>query len=489
MEQFAYSSVADLAKRIRKKELSPVELMESTIKDIEKRNQDTNAFVHSDFSRARKEANRAEKKVMNGEELELLHGIPTAVKDLFDTKQGWPTTLGGIPALENNVGGNDGVYAERTEKAGAIVVGNTNSPIMGFRGTCDNPLFGPTKNPFDRTKNSGGSSGGSAAAVADGLIPIAEGTDGGGSVRIPSSWSGTFGYQASFGRVPSVTRPNAYGGLNPFIYEGTITRNVEDAAIGMTAMTGFDVRDPLSIGGKVDYLGAMGKPMDGWKIAFSPDWDVYAVDGDVKKVVQDAVALFEDAGAHVEEVSFGIGRDQMELSDLWCRMIMGLSVPAFEGMKHQGLDLLKDYRGDFPDEFVHWFEKAKNMNLLDIQDDQAIRTEVFDAVQNVFNDYDLIVTPTTACLPVENATNGETKGPTEINGMKVDPLIGWCLTFITNFTGHPAASIPAGFVNNLPVGMQIIGKRLADEDVFTASSAFEKLKPWHGMYEKLRSRI
>src|SRR5690625_3278950 len=141
---------------------------------------------------------------------------------------------------------------------------------MGFRGATDNPLFGPTRNPFDLTKNSGGSSGGSAAAVADGLVPIAEGTDGGGSIRIPASWCGVFGYQPSYGRVPIVMRPNAFGALNPFLYEGPLTRTVEDAAIGMTALTGYNPNDPMSSKEEVDYIGALGKSMEDWKIAYSP---------------------------------------------------------------------------------------------------------------------------------------------------------------------------------------------------------------------------
>ena len=140
-------------------------------------------------------------------------------------------------------------------KAGAIIVGKTNSPAFGFRGTCDNYLFGPSKNPFDLTKNTGGSSGGSAGAVAAGLLPLCEGTDGGGSIRIPSSWCGVFGYKPSFGRVPLVTRPNAFSGTAPFIFEGPITRTVEDAALAMTVLAGYDLRDPYAIEGKRRFHG------------------------------------------------------------------------------------------------------------------------------------------------------------------------------------------------------------------------------------------
>lgn len=489
MSKLDYGTVKELAALIRSHELSPVELMEYTISQIEARNEDTNAFVFLDFEGAMEQAKEAERMVMDGEELGPLHGIPTAMKDLFDFKPGWPSTFGGIPALKDNVAQFYCMYAERIERAGAILVGKTNSPVMGFRGACDNSLFGPTKNPFDLSKNSGGSSGGSAAAVADGLVPIAEGTDGGGSTRIPASWCGVYGYQASAGRVPTVIRPNGFGGVDPFLYEGPITRTVEDAAIAMTALAGYHPGDPYSLTDEVDYIGALDRSVKGWKIAFSPDFDVYPVDDKVKEVVSLAVQLFEDAGAHVEEVTFGIEQDQKELSDLWSRMIMSASIGAFEGFKEQGIDLLKNHRDELPDKFVYWMAHVYKMTTVDMIRDQAMRTEIFDRMQQVFENYDLIVTPTLACLPVDNATNGDTQGPTLINGIEVDPLIGWCMTYFTNFTGHPAASVPAGLADDkYPVGMQIIGRRHADADVFTASRVFERLQPWHYMYELCQTR-
>jgi amidase/aspartyl-tRNA(Asn)/glutamyl-tRNA(Gln) amidotransferase subunit A len=189
----AYSSATELATRIKRRELSPVEVVDACIERIEARNPSLNAFVHLGFDDARQRASAAERAVMAGSELGPLHGVPSAIKDLFDFKPGWPSTFGGVRALKDLQLDLTCVYAERMERAGAILLGKTNSPVMGFRGTCDNYLFGPTHNPFNLAKNSGGSSGGSAAAVGDGLVPIAEGTDGGGSIRIPASWCGVFG--------------------------------------------------------------------------------------------------------------------------------------------------------------------------------------------------------------------------------------------------------------------------------------------------------
>jgi amidase/aspartyl-tRNA(Asn)/glutamyl-tRNA(Gln) amidotransferase subunit A len=168
---------------------------------------------------------------------------------------------------------------------------------------------------------------------------------------------------------------------------------------------------------------------------------------------------------------------------------MLLNLHAFADMKRTGMDLLGDHRKDFPQEFLFWVEEAKRMSALDYYQDQQVRTEIYHAIQGVMNTYDILITPTLACLPVDNATDGNTVGPSEINGEKVDPLIGWCMTYFLNFTGHPAASIPAGFSEDgLPIGMQIIGRRYGDADVLAASAAFERLRPWQDSYKICRER-
>ena len=488
--EFESMTATQLAAAVRDRDVSPVELVDACIERIERRNPSLNAFVYRGFDEARERARAAEAAVTGGDQqLGPLHGVPTAIKDLFDFKPGWPATFGGIRALEHFSIDARCAYAERMEEAGAIIVGKTNSPVMGFRGTCDNYLFGPSRNPFDTSKNTGGSSGGSAAAVADGLVPIAEGTDGGGSVRIPASWCGIYGYKASFGRVPYLGRPNAFGGTDPFLFEGTLTRTVADAALGMTALAGYHPGDPFSIDENVDFLAALERPVEGLRIAYTADYDVFPIDPQVASVVRSAVAAFEDAGAHVEEVSLGITRDQRELSDLWCRLIMPINLQAFEGFKAAGIDVVGDHADDLPPEYRHWLDVGYGMTALDFVRDQELRTEVYAAIQGVFADYNLIVGPTLACLPVDNADDGNTVGPTAISGVDVDPLIGWCPTYLFNYTGHPAASIPAGMTDDgLPVGMQIAGRRYADVDVLAASAAFEQFRPWAHTYERLHDR-
>lgn len=483
IDQFAYRSAADLAAAIRARDVSPVEILDSAIARIESRDPSLNAFVFTAFDEARERAREAEQAVLSGQELGPLHGVPTAIKDLFDFKPGWPATFGGIPALREFSLPISCVWAERMEAAGAIIVGKTNSPVMGFRGTCDNELFGPTHNPFDLSRNSGGSSGGGAAAVADGLLPFAEGTDGGGSVRIPASWCNLLGFKQSWGRVPTVMRPNAFGTTNPFIFESLLTRTVADAAIGLTALSGPDPRDPYARTDSPDFTSAPTRGVEGLRVAYSPDFGGFPVDPRVSEVVEQGVAALREAGARVETVQLRLPRDQFELGELWCRIIAPLNIDTLDGLAAGGIDLLGAHRADLPALFLRWMDEAQETTLREFFAYQVIRTEIFDMVQAVFTDYDLLVTPTLACLPVPNAPiRGETIGPSEINGVAVDPSIGWCLTYPLNFTGHPAASVPAGLAEGLPVGMQVIGRLGADDDVLAAAGAVERVRPWDGHY-------
>ncbi len=479
----AYRSAVDLAEAIASRDLSPVEVIEATIRAVEEREPSLNALAFRGFDEAVDSAKTASDEIARGDAGGALRGVPVVMKDLFDFKPGWPATFGGIPAMaEFSIDGYC-PWAERMEAAGAIIIGKGNSPAMGFRGTCDNYLFGPTRNPFDTNLNSGGSSGGSAAMVADGLVPIAEGTDGGGSIRIPSAWCGVVGYQPSAGRVPVVVRPNAFSGVSPFIYEGPITRTVADAELAMRVLAGPHPADPFSALDRPDFASSVSGGVEGWRIAYSPDFGVYPVEARVASVVEEAVRAFEEAGATVDEVDIDIGIDQRELADLWCRLILPLSLDAFSQLAEGGLDILGEHRDDLPPGFLRWVDHVSSMSAMDYFDDNSRRSKVFDAIQAVMTDHRVLLTPTLAAMPVENLSNGETQGPTMIEGVEVDPLIGWCMTYFTNFTGHPAVSVPAGLSDGLPVGLQVIGRRGADLDVLSAASAFERTRPWHHIYD------
>lgn len=485
----AYTSATDLAQMIRDREIAPSELLDSVIDRIEERNPDLNAIVFKGYDDARQAAADAEQQVLSGGELGSLHGVPTLIKDLFDFKPGWPATFGGIPALADQVIDGNCLFAERIQQAGAVIVGKTNSPVMGMRGTCDNPLFGPSRNPFDTTKNTGGSSGGSAGAVADGLVPFAEGTDAGGSIRIPAAWCGVYGFKGSWGRVPAPLRPNAFGGTSPFVAEGPIARTVTDAALVMSVLSGYDSRDPYSLADSPNMMSALNDDLRGKRIAYSPDFGVYPVDSEVAAIVAAAALAFEEAGAIVEVVDIEIPYNHIELAELWCRMIAPLNISAIEDLKAAGIDLLGEHRSSMPPEYVRRMEDGYRLGPVEVGRDQVMRTSVNDAVQTVLDQYDLLLTPTVSAQQVDNTDDGDTIGPSEVDGVTVERLIGWCMTYFLNFSGHPAASIPAGMIDSrLPVGMQIIGGRYDDVGVLTASRVFEELRPWFDTYELCRNR-
>jgi len=484
-DELAYATAADVAARIARRELSPVEAVEACIARIEARNPSLNAVVYMGFDDARDAARAAERAVAAGEPLGPLHGVPTLLKDLYDHKPGWVSTFGGVRALRGFVANRHCGYAERMERAGAILVGKANSSVLGFRATCDNPLFGPTRNPFAPERNAGGSSGGGAAAVADGLVAVAEGSDAAGSIRVPAAWCGVVGLQPSPGRVPSLSRPNGFAGTSPFRYEGPIARTVADAALAMEALAGYHPADAFSLRESVDWRGAVDRGVEGRRIAFSPGLGGFPVDHRVAEVVAAAVTAFEEAGAHVEPLSPALPRDQRELSDLWWRMMMPGAHATLAGWRAAGIDVPA---GDLPPELVRRLEESAGLDQAAITRDQMLRTELFDAVQSVFATHDLLVCPTACVLPVENGADGLTAGPAEIEGVAIDPLIGWCPTYITNFTGHPSVSLPAGFVDGLPVGLLVIGPRLGDADVLAASGAFERLRPWAGSYDRCARR-
>ena len=480
---FAYMSVAELSQKLHAKELSPVEVVEASIERIEKRNESLNAFVFTDFENARKLAKESEKKLLNGT-AGAMEGIPTATKDLFDYYPTWPNTMGGIRCLKDRPSSSYNIYMKRMVDAGAIPIGKTNSPTMGFRGTCDNYLFGATRNPFNIAKNSGGSSGGSAAAVADGLVPMAEGTDGGGSIRIPAAWCGLFGYKADLGTVPFICRPNAFGATNPFFFEMALTRSVEDAAMALNVIAGYDPADPHSINWQRDYTDCLHGDICGKRIAFTTNFGIFPVEEEIATIVTKSAEKFESLGAHVESVNFDLHRTHIELSDVWCRLIVMSAIETVEGLKKDGIDLMTKFRDDIPPELMRWIEIGYKTTLKDYLYDQMLRTEVYDALQNVLAKYDYIISPTLCCSPVDNAEDGNTKGPSTINGEAIDPLIGWCMTYFTNFTGHPSASVPAGLTKaGLPVGMQIIGRRFDDIGVLRASYQFERAQPWSWIYD------
>jgi len=294
----------------------------------------------------------------------------------------------------------------------------------------------------------------------------------------------------SFGRVPNLARPNAFL-YTPFIQNGPITRTVRDAAQMLNVMAGSHDGDPFSLPDHpLGFLDATERGIEGLRIAYSPKLDVFPIDPAIAAVVRDAVDGFHDAGAQVDEIEIGMPGSHDELLTGWLRGAAIMYAELAEFFKLGGIaDFLGTDRDAIPPELVEWIESGKSMSAVDGKLDDAFRTEVFDALQNnCFANYDVLITPMTAINSIENVADGRTVGPSEVDGVSVNPLVGWTLGFPFNMSGHPAASIPAGFTpDGLPVGLQIVGRRHDDETVIAASAAFEEARPWAASYHELES--
>ncbi len=476
-------SAAELGREVLARRLSPTEVIRFFENRIAQRNPSLNAFVYTRFEEAEAAARALEARLTAGEAVGPFAGVPFGLKDFLPSKQGWPNSPGGVKALIRR-DPESSEFCKAMEAAGGIALGKTNAPAFGFRGTCDNVLYGPTSTPFAMGYNSGGSSGGSAAAVADGLVPISEGGDGGGSIRIPAAWCSLFGFKASIGTIPSVCRPDAWTATHPYCCNGGLTRTVEDAAILLNYMARHDPRDPLSLPRtEPDYTRHLGRSLKGWRIGFTPDFSVFPVEPEAARIVERAALCFAEAGAEVVPLGFSFRHTAEEMAACWCLAISVDTAVELELWRWEGLDLVQDHRAELPEAFIHYNELAARGGILDYYRFNCIRTEIFDELQRALTDCDLILSPTVSCLPVRNAADRDTKGPSQINGRPVDPLIGFCQTFFANFTGHPAASVPAGLSESgLPVGMQLIGRRFRDGDVVAAAAAFETIQPWRDLY-------
>ena len=490
MTATVYTDATHLVQLLRARQLSAVEATSAAIERIERLNPAVNAVVTPIFEDAMVAARAADRAAASGRWLGPLHGVPLLIKDLFDFKAGVRNTFG-CPAMADFVPHETSIHVERLEQAGAIVLGKTNTPEFGHKGITDNRLFGPTSTPFDLTKNAGGSSGGSAAAVAVGMVPLAQGSDAGGSIRIPAAWCGVVGFKPTFGRIPITRGTNAFAAHTPFVHCGPLTRTVRDAALMTQVMSGPDSDDPFCLPDDgMDLVAAVESDPSSLRLAYSRDLGRFAVEPAVANVVDDCVEALRDSGLVVDEVGLQLPFDQDELAQLWLRQVGVLYLDMFDAMANAGTDLLTNNPGDIPDVIHRMVEQARGSSVLELRHDDARRTLIWRAIQEVFNQYDGLITPTVGALPVPNASDGRTLGPATVDGRPVERCIGWCLTHPFNFTGHPAASVPAGqSPAGLPVGVQIVGRRFADGQVMSICRRIEQVRPWIATLNSLVARL
>jgi Asp-tRNA(Asn)/Glu-tRNA(Gln) amidotransferase A subunit family amidase len=470
-------SAAQLAADVRTGRYSPVEVVDAFLDRIDERNAATNAFVTITADRAREQAKSRAAALEAGETVGPLHGVPVAIKDLTPV-EGVRHTSGAKP-LADNVADHSAPVVERLEAAGAVVLGKTNTPEFGHRGTTDSLLFGPTANPFDTDLNAGGSSGGSAAAVSDALVPLAQGTDGGGSVRIPASFCGLYGLKPSFGRIPRVQRPNAFCDHTPMLHHGPLARTVEDAALMLDVTAGAHPRDPFSLPDPDgSYRAAVGAPVDDVRVAYSPDFDCFPIDPDVRRVVEAAVDALGSVTGGATTVDLDHGLSLSEVEDAWKRgRELGQAMTA-RSLGERGFDVLGEDDDLLPTELTAQMRAGLEHSAVTLRQADAVRTTIYDAIQDVLEDHDLLAMPTLGVTAFEN----ESLGPATVDGRDIDPALGWRPTYPFNLTGHPVASVPAGFADGLPVGLQLVGRRGADAEVLAASAAFERVRPWQDRY-------
>jgi len=462
-ESLCWAPATELAARVRAREITPSDIAEAMLARIERVNPELNAFVHHDPDQVRADATALTDELSSGGERGPLHGVPYSIKELTSMK-GLPLTFCLVP-LKDGVGERDAALVCRLRDAGGLFLGKTNSPESGYYGGTDNHLYGPTHNAWQQGMTAGGSSGGAAAAVATGLGPLAEGSDGAGSIRIPAAINGVVGLKPSLGRVPQTVLAGRY---YTWAFHGPITRTVADAALMLEVMAGPDPSDPMTLpdatGG---YLEAAEERLGELRIAWSPDLGFADVDPEIRAICERAVRAFEELGCRVEEATPAWDDPEQAMWD-------GIWLPGFASEA----DLLdwEAWRGQVDDDLIALLEEGARLPTGEAAKADVFRGGMWDLFTAFMGDYDLLVSPTLAMqtFPVDRFC------PAALEGESLRRrLLGWLVTYPFNMLGTPAITVPAGFTEaGLPVGLQLAGGLHADREVLRAAAAFERVRPW-----------
>lgn len=462
MAELDFKSAFELMALIRRHEVKPSEVVEHALARVAALNPRLNAFVAMRAEQAMAEARALDERLARREEVGLLAGVPIGVKDLEEVA-GMPTTFGS-KAFRDNLAAEDAIEIARLRAAGAIVIGKTNTPEFGHSAFTRNLLFGLTRNPWNLERTPGGSSGGSAAAVASGMVPMATASDAGGSIRLPAAYTGCVGFKPSHGRIPAGPRlgMESFNGISSV---GPIARTVADAALHLDAACGYHPADPESLPHPgISYLAMMERMPKRLRVAFHPDFG-HAVERGVLRAVEQAAQAFRELGCTVETINDAVP----ETASAWT------AVRAAQ-LLAQLADVLPAHRADMNRAFVAYTEAAAKTGWREYGAAQRVRAEFNDWARRIFERYDLLLTPATATAPF--AANGPP--PTEIEGQRLsDPLLALVFTYPFNLSGHPAIAVPAGMTDGgLPCGIQIVAERHRDDLVLQAAYAYEQLRPW-----------
>jgi aspartyl-tRNA(Asn)/glutamyl-tRNA(Gln) amidotransferase subunit A len=440
--------------------LSPVEVARDALDRIAAVDEAVNAYCYVDPDRTLADAAESEKRWLAGEQRGLLDGVPVSIKDIL-LSRGWPTLRGSHTVDPNQPWDVDAPAVARLREHNAVLVGKTTTPELGWKGVTDSPLTGITRNPWDLSKTAGGSSGGASAAVATGTSPISIGTDGGGSIRIPASFSGVFGIKPTYGLVP-VFPASPYGTL---AHVGPLSWTVADSALALDVLSGSDSRDwtagPHPERSLSETLRA---GVDGMRIAFSPRLGFVNVDPEVAALVSTAAHTFAELGARVELVDPMITDSVEAFHVLW-----------FAGAAASITTLTPEQRAKLDPALLRICEEGASRSALDYVAATAVRAELGRTMGAFHEKFDLLLTPT---MPIAAFDAGVEVPP----GSTLERWTSWTpFTYPFNMTQQPAASLPCGFTAaGLPVGLQVVGPKHADARVLTACRAFEQARPWHG---------
>lgn len=471
-------SAHELASAVRNGNRSSLELVEVALDHIATLDE-LNAFVTVIDQSARERAREADEVAARGEDLGPLHGVPVAIKDLRSRKAGVRHTMGLAPLAEN-VAETDSISVERLEAAGAVIVGTTNTPALGHTIKTDNRLVGATPSPFDHERSAGGSSGGSAVALATGAVGLATGSDIGGSLRVPASCCNVIGLKPTFGLVPERIPTDGFSTHSPFFVGGPMARTADDTALMLNVLAGRDDRDPFSVPNlDVDYVDATERPIDDISVAYSSNLGLQPVAPAVRETVATAVDDLAAAGAAVDTVDVSLPSYE-NLSLAYVEQV-GVFFSTF------AQKLAERYNVDFEAADIEETVRSTialgaEVEATDERLQNVSRTAAYDGIQDALRGYDVLVTPTLTVPPYsKHLSEGY---PSEIDGESVIGVpTDMMLTWVFNLTGHPAASVPAGFTDDgLPVGLQVIGRRFGESDILSVSAALERVRPWSDPY-------
>lgn len=454
--ELIFKTAREQARLIAIGEILSEELVNAHLAQIERVNPAVNAVVTVVADQALEMACEADMARMAGVEMGPLYGLPIAIKDLQNTA-GIRTTQGS-PIYENFVPSSDALIVERVKRAGAIVIGKSNTPEFGAGSQTFNPVFGSTKNPYDESKTCGGSSGGAGVALATGMVSIATGSDLGGSLRNPAAWSNVVGIRPGPGRVPAV---NGDLGWSTLSTDGPMGRTVDDVALQLSVMAGHDKRSPLSIQESgAGYAGSLERDFKGVRIAWSKDLGGRPIDAENSRVTESQKHVFEDLGMIVDD-------DEPDLSST-DEIFQSLRAYSF-GIKHEAH--LRDHRDKMKETVIWNAERGLEMTAIELAHAERLRTRLWEQLAVFFDKYEFLALPVTSVPPFSI----DMEYPSEINGVELETYLDWmwpCYTI--SVTGLPAMSVPAGFTSDgLPVGLQLVGRPRDEMGLLQLASAFE----------------